>query len=325
MADDADRPSRRNDRFADTATGTPLALELGGDLPCVRCRYNLKGLSIRGTCPECGTPMRATLLAVVDPRASELQPIRHPRLVAAGVVVWSMAALAATMSEWGVRLLMLIDSSHSWFGPGSLVRLLSPGLALVSGVGAAMLIRPHPGVPRSGQVMAGIGAGLYLPLAAVLAIAAHLSLPQPSPGEWTIAARGGFDGLLGTAQSLLLIGILVLLRPNARLLAARSILMREGMVDRQTMRAVAASLSLCVVGHLLGVLAADSISMELPALMGGALVAIGNLLFLMGLIGIAIDCLRMRRVIASPPLSPADLLGPARTRVADRPSREWTR
>ncbi len=325
MADDADRTPGSDPAFAPSTPGFPLALELGGDLPCVRCRYNLKGLSIRGACPECGTPMRATLLAVVDPRASELQPIEHPRLVAAGVVLWALAALAATICEWSVRLLTFVDSSHASLEPGGMVRLLSPALTLLSGIGAVALIRPHPGLARSGHVMAAIGAGLYLPLTAVLGLKAHVPLPMPSPGEWTIAARGGVEGLLGVAQSLLMMGILLLLRPNARRLAARSILMRAGMVDRQTMRAVAATLSMCMVGHLLGVLAAGSTSMELPAMIGGALVGIGNVLFFMGVAGITIDCLRMRRVIASPPLSPADLLGPARTRAADRPSREWSR
>ncbi|MEI7656534.1 MAG: hypothetical protein WCK33_00555 [Phycisphaerae bacterium] len=269
--------------------------------------------------------MRATLLAVVDPRASELQPIDRPRLVAGGVVVWSLAALAATMCGWGVRLLALLDVSHRWLEPGSPLRQLTPIMAVASGLGAIMLIRPHPGIARGGQVMACIGVGLYVPLVIVLTMAAHWSLPTPSPGEWTISARGGLPGLLGAAESLLLIAILLLLRPNARLLAARSMLMREGLVDRQTMRAVAASLSLCVLGHLLGVLSADSISMEFAALIGGALIGIGHVLLFMGLVGIAIDCLRMRRVIASPPLSPAELLAPARGRITDRPSREWLR
>jgi hypothetical protein len=316
-------PTEASVAFAPSSV--PLALELGGDLPCVRCRYNLKGLSIRGKCPECGTPMRATLLAVVDPRASELQPIGHPRLVAGGVLLWSSAALGATACEWAIRTLTVIHPSHGWLDPGSPARLLAPGLVLLSGAGAAALVRPHAGMSRSGPLLAGIGMGLYVPLTAVMAVAAHLSLPSPSPGEWTIAARGGLDGLLGILQSMLLIGILLLLRPNARLLAARSLLMREGMVDRQTMRAVAASLSLCVVGHLLGVISAGVGSMELPAMIGGSLVGIGSVLFSMGLVGIAIDCVRMRRVIVSPPLSPADLLEPARKRVADRPSRSWIR
>ena len=325
MANDARPTSPLEPPVANPTPGLPLALELGGDLPCIRCRYNLKGLSIRGTCPECGTPMRATLLAVIDPLASELQPIEHPRLVAGGVVLWALAALAATFCSWSVRLVAIVDPSLAWLEPGSLVRLLCPVLTLLSGVGATVLIRPHAGLPRSGHLTAAVGAGLYLPLTAVLGLAAHLSLPMPSPGEWTIAARGGMDGLLGAAQCVLLICILLLLRPNARLLAARSLLMREGMVDRQTMRAVAATLTLCLLGHLLGVLTGDSMSMELPGLIGGALVAIGYALFFMGMVGIAIDCLRMRRVIASPPLSPSDLLAPARSPAADRPSREWTR
>lgn len=31
------------------------------DLSCIRCRYNLRGLHLRGRCPECGTSIRSTL------------------------------------------------------------------------------------------------------------------------------------------------------------------------------------------------------------------------------------------------------------------------
>ena len=76
-----------------TGDGSPrawasvLASELTGDLPCVRCGYNLRGLSIREHCPECDAPVRATILALVDPRASELKPLRRPRLTGWGLVL----------------------------------------------------------------------------------------------------------------------------------------------------------------------------------------------------------------------------------------------
>ncbi|MBL8760751.1 MAG: hypothetical protein JNL50_05545, partial [Phycisphaerae bacterium] len=52
-----------------------LARELTGDLRCAKCAYNLKGLSVRSVCPECGLAISATLLAKVDPHAAELRPI----------------------------------------------------------------------------------------------------------------------------------------------------------------------------------------------------------------------------------------------------------
>ena len=66
---------------------------LEADVHCARCGYNLRGISIRSVCPECGAAVRATILAVVDPHASELQPIRHPWPVAAGLVLWAASAL----------------------------------------------------------------------------------------------------------------------------------------------------------------------------------------------------------------------------------------
>src|SRR5262245_48877512 len=77
-----------------------IARELTGDLPCVRCRYNLRGLSVRAPCPECGTPVRATLLAVVDPFAGELQPVSRPRLIVAGLIAWSLGGFGSALCVW---------------------------------------------------------------------------------------------------------------------------------------------------------------------------------------------------------------------------------
>ncbi|HEX4792644.1 MAG TPA: hypothetical protein VH370_02570 [Humisphaera sp.] len=37
------------------------AMEIHGDLPCVDCRYNLRGLQTDGNCPECGTAIEKAL------------------------------------------------------------------------------------------------------------------------------------------------------------------------------------------------------------------------------------------------------------------------
>lgn len=318
-------PSRPTDERTRASSVLPLALELGGDLPCIRCRYNLKGLTIRGSCPECGMPMRATILAVVDPRASELQPIFHPKLTAAGIVIWSVAALAAALIAWFVRMVALVEPGAAVLAPGSWTRLAVPMLVVLSGLGSAVLIRPHDGIPRAGQVMAWVGCVLYLPLAFVMLLFARAAAVAPDAGAWWIAARGDVFGLASVVVDILMMAILILLRPNARMLAARCLLMREGMVDRQTMRAVAFVLSLPALGHLLGILGAALGSAELLSMIGGIFCSIGYLFFLIGLTGIAMDCLRMRRVVGSAPLSLSELLSPARTAASERPSRVWTR
>jgi len=305
--------------------GQPLASELGGDVPCVRCRYNLKGLSIRAVCPECGTPLRVTLLAVVDPLASELRPIIRPRSTAFGVVVWSISALAACMCAWAAGIVGVLAWDSEMARAGSALRLSVVGLAALSGIGAAVLVKPHKGIPRQRTVMALMGVGLYVPLVALLWWTAYRSTAVIQAGNWGGAAPVGADALAGIGLDVLLIAILILLRPNARLLAARSLLMRTGRVDRQTMRAVAFSLVLNIVGNGLGWLAGHKPGGEWDLLLpiGGLLTLGGCLFFTAGLIGIVVDCWRMRGVVASPPLSFIDLLGPAQT--PERPSRDFVR
>jgi hypothetical protein len=180
-------------------------------------------------------------------------------------------------------------------------------------------------MPRAGLVMAWVGCALYLPLVFALVLFARAAAVAPDAGAWWIAARGDVFGLASVVVDILMMAILVLLRPNARMLAARCLLMREGMVDRQTMRAVAFVLSLPALGHLLGILGASLGSAELLSMIGGIFCSIGYVFFLIGLTGIAMDCLRMRRVVGSAPLSLSELLSPARTAASERPSRVWTR
>lgn len=41
--------------------GQASAVEITRDITCRRCSYNLRGLATDGRCPECGTPIRASL------------------------------------------------------------------------------------------------------------------------------------------------------------------------------------------------------------------------------------------------------------------------
>ena len=69
----------------------PIATQLSGmvvnsSLSCARCGYDLKSLEANGNCPECGEPIRLTIIDVVDPAARRLPPIDRPRVVGNALV-----------------------------------------------------------------------------------------------------------------------------------------------------------------------------------------------------------------------------------------------
>lgn len=287
---------------------TVIARELGGDLPCARCRYNLKGLSIRGVCPECALPVRATVLAVVDPRAHELLPLRWPLLVALGLMLWSLAAGGAMAWAWGLTIIELSGAPRpgGWrgFGPALLVGL--------SGLGAIALVRPHAMDDFGKGTRAAVGGVLaYLPLCGLMYFL-HAQLDPSGPPAYGAGAVGDPARVaLRLVIEVLVVVIALALRPNARMLAARSYLMRRGRTDRQTLRALASVLVLCVMGDLmrLGALQFEGGTAQLADQVAQLLVMLGSVLFSVGLVGVCVDCARLFGVILEPPLSMGDLLG----------------
>ncbi len=284
---------------------------LGGDLKCIVCGYNLKGISIRGRCPECGVRIRATILAVVDPMANELRAIPRRRLVAAGLVVWAVSAFAVAMLSW----LPQIADALSLTG---LVRWRRPDVgipifvfALTGALGALGICRPHAGVQWRATVACMCAAVLFTPLAWML-LEVH-TLADAGKGwrylhGWSPTRS---DALLGAGTCALLAAGLLLMRPVVRVLVARSLLMRTGRVDRQTLYAIAGAACIIAVGHGLGYwstlgVGAGGWGSGMRAVLrslGLALVAFGSLLLTIGFGGALVDAVRIAGAVLLP--SPA--------------------
>jgi hypothetical protein len=280
----------------------PLERQLGGDLPCVVCRYNLRGLSIRSVCPECGTAVRATILALVDPHASELEPIASPRVTALGLVAWIGGALAAMALAW-------LPAHEGWY---ALWHVAVLGGVIVSGVGALALVRPHAGTPRAGAAMASIAVAAYAPLSWLVwqatswehtagrsAVVPFVAQPMP---DVPTAAR--------VMACVLVAGVAILLRPNARLLVARSLALRTGRVDRQTILAIVAAAGIAALGEtLVGITrGAQGRSADTAGLAGEILLVAGWALVTLGLLGSLIDAVRIARSIVMPPPSLGEVI-----------------
>ena len=279
---------------------------LTGDLPCAKCRYNLRGLSILTVCPECGTPVRGTILATVDPHARELSPIDFPVLTAFSVILWSVACLAAAAAIFLLRAEEILGA----MGVPSFALAPEwqsvPAFALAfAGVFAVAFVRPHAKISLLHSLAAALACLAHFPLA-YLTWQIHAVIDTTASPPFTTV-----DPRWGPVRSLLRLGcaaciaiIILGIRPNGRLLVSRSLLMRTGRVDRQTLLVILSAVGLAALGDVLrmGAPGLPTDQSDLLAGLGSVIIAVGSLLILLGLVGVVIDTIRLRHSIIAPPL-----------------------
>jgi hypothetical protein len=308
MSGDGSHSNATHDGQPDTRA-RDLARELTGDLFCARCGYNLRGLSILGVCGECGLPVKATILAVVDPRADEIRDIDRPRLVQAGMILWAGAAFAACIAVAVIRAAEVLERYRLPAYAPRWMPLAAVGLIVLSGLGSLVLARPHGGFSRRAATRARLGSACYLPLAAsVWWVLTRID--AGSAGVYTsVGDIPPQRSALRIAAGLAIIGAALLLRPNALRLALRSVLVRTGRVDRQPMTALAAAAALAMVGDLLHLLVpyAPGGSGDLMAIAGTAAIAAGSFLLTVGLYSLTLDVFRIRPLIAAPGIGLTDI------------------
>ncbi len=286
-----------------------IARQLTGELYCLSCGYNLRGLSIRAECPECGVPVRATILGIVDPHAEELVPLSHPRLSAVGLNMWSIGAMIAVLMVWLLRSVeVLRDLGMSNWVPGLFAWLGLFGL-VCSMLGGITMIRSHAGIPRMETLRSAAGVSLYAPLIFVYqSIYIGHDVVAPSP----LLAPGG-DALgrsvLRVMLFVLVAGIVWGLRPAAIGLAIRSVIVRTGRVDRQSLLAVLASLGVATLGDVLSILARFTpiAASDVISIVSVVIISLGSVLFTVGMVNICIDTIRLYPVLVRPGVGLADI------------------
>jgi hypothetical protein len=309
--------------FSDTHAGPPVdAAALTGALPCITCKYDLKGLSIRALCPECGTAVRATILWKVDPMADEFRPIHHRRLVASGLVVWSFAALGAAVAIWGLRITDLI-AGHSTLGVrAGWLADLAVALAAASALGMIALVRPISGTPLRHQLAALAALAAYVPvLWAMYRI--HLGIDRGGPIPYFASEPQPARLALRLIAAGFMVVIILGVRPNARDLVKRSLVMRTGRVDRQTLLIMAVVLAITMVGDALRLAGIGAVPGEISilAVVGSLLVAVGSGFFTLGLGAAAIDSWRIARSVLIPSPSLRQVFGAGGSASSAGPSR----
>jgi len=105
------------------------------DNPCRKCSYNLRGLSVGGRCPECGTPVGVSVMGDLL-RFSNPQWLRK---LQSGVklILWSI--VVAILGTLGVSILSIANPA---------LRELTPVVSIIAGImgliGAWWLTEPDP-------------------------------------------------------------------------------------------------------------------------------------------------------------------------------------
>ncbi|MFG0305859.1 MAG: hypothetical protein ACF8Q5_06560 [Phycisphaerales bacterium JB040] len=287
-----------------------IARDLTGDLYCIRCGYNLKGLSITEPCPECAVPVKATVLAVVDPLAEELTPLSTPRLTAAGLLLWPTGAFLAAIAVWLLRAVELTPLGV-WMRLPRFWIPMACLLLVLSGLGLLPMIRPHRATGLAASLRVAVAFLLYVPLVwGFWRLHAHLDAINPAPYA-SLTDPDTTRHAYRLAIVLLAAGILTLVRHTARGLAARSVIVREGRVDRQPILALIGAFLLTGCGDAFHLLAASTqwVSEDIVQPITVILIALGSVLVTLGLFGLTRDGFRVFPVVAFQPLGLSHILG----------------
>jgi serine/threonine protein kinase len=200
----------------------------GAAVLCVKCGYNLHGLSAGGHCPECGTPVahssRGDHLAAADPVwlerisrgqayiavGSVLAPLLPMAttavLIHAGVatrlrhaLAWSSCAGALILMLMGVVRLTALDPRLSLTRQPLGLRRLSRGAALAALLGLALRLGAAvlpAGMPRAVADVLG-GTSLVFLVFTVFVVTLYLArlaerVPEPQLAQRTRRAARGF-------------------------------------------------------------------------------------------------------------------------------------
>lgn len=292
--------------------GEPRVVQsLRGSLPCFVCGYELKGLSIRSVCPECGTAVRGTILYRVDPQADEFKPIRFPRLTAWGIRFWGTGAATSAIALWVLRLSEYSGLTNKRSGADSIWSLLSIVALLLSAIGAIALVRPNRWIRPVKSILAGIGVLWYAVILAGLVIVIRTDMDKiPAYGhDRSLDAMREFGRIIFGFGVL---GVLLCLRPMAREMVRRSLALRTGRVDRQTILAMSGVVIVGLIGDTIRWLVATGVldgTAGVADFVGRLLVVFSSLLLTLGLISAAVDSWRISNAILTPSPTMAELFG----------------
>ena len=273
-------------------------------LACIRCGYDLKSLFADSECPECGEPIRLTIIDTVDPAARRLLPLENPKATGnalVGISVFLFLSVACAV-------LVLLSNASEKLPIPNFVRLLedpiwiciSSALAAVAFLSLVPIIRMcYCGTIqgcRLGIVLTGLG---LLSFAILMGASRWILLGSIEYGTLITLL---FDTILPA----LALGVTFTgLRRHVPWLGQRSREFRLAQGSRQRMNDLLAALVFVVIGR-------TSISISQHdsnfATLGMIIMVLCITLILVGLLYLIRNTFWIRSALCSPPPSLQEIL-----------------
>lgn len=302
----------------ETPTKSPIADDLSKmvlalQLPCGRCGYDLRELAADGDCPECGEPIRLTIIEAVDPASRRLTPIQNPKTIGnaiLGVVIcFYISSLLAVIA-------MLIHAPNSLPVPQFIHSLPTTSLMwTAAGFGIASILFLVPILKMcQRKELVGCQAGLMLTvvgisiwsMSMILADFFLLNYGGNTPSYAFGIRFSTFAMLFDTCLPVVSAGLVFSgFRKLIPRLGQRSRAFRQAQGSRQRMNDLLATLVVVLVGRTLLV---NSPSDSNLSFMGLIVMVMSVSFIVIGLGYLLRNTIWIRRALVTPPPSLAELL-----------------
>ena len=292
--------SKPKSPLADNLSQMRVALSM----PCARCGYELRELQADGDCPECGEPIRLTIIEVVDPTSRRLRPIHNPKVVGnaiSGVVFFFfLSAITAVIA-------ILSHAPSSLPIPEFVQNFNTKALVWSSAFTSLVAIVCLLPIAKMCQTSVLLGCrkgivltffGLWLWTIVMVVISFVLLRANPNSSVLTM--------LLDTCLPVVSAGIIFTGFKNlVPRLGQRSRAFRQAQGSRQRMNDLLAALVVVIIGRTLLVVSAPDSNMSL---LGLIVLLMSMSLILIGLGYLLRNTIWIRNALITPPPALNDLL-----------------
>jgi len=273
-------------------------------LACACCGYDVHGLTADGDCPECGEPIRLTIINVVDPVSKRLIPLHHPIVIGntiTGIVLFYYLSCLLSVLAILVRSpanLPLPDALKEMDASWIVWSSASIGLVALLCVIPLLRLSQRDELQgcRSGILLTGIGLLMWTCSMVLIPL---LLLDQ---NQQTASVSMLIDTIIPVLAGCLVFSGFRRLIPR---LGQRSRAFRQAQNSRQRMNDLLVALAVIVVGRTLVAVTIDDSNLMF---LGLAIMVMSISLVVIGLGYLLKNVLWIRKALITPPPALSDLL-----------------